>query len=78
MMVPLGLQLSQNLGLINLPAPLAVLVWLVGLPWLAIVWLQYLQPAASYRVTLIPDMDAKVETLGGKADGKVGGKDKQD
>lgn len=33
---------------------------------------------ASYRVTLIPDMDAKVETLGGKADGKVGGKDKQD
>ncbi len=33
---------------------------------------------ASYRVTLIPDMDAKVETLGDKADGKVGGKDKQD
>lgn len=34
---------------------------------------------ASYRVTLVPDMGAKIETLsGGKADGKVGGKDKQD
>ena len=33
---------------------------------------------ASYRVTLVPDMGAKVETLGGKADGKMSGKDKQD
>jgi hypothetical protein len=33
---------------------------------------------ASYRVTFVPDMSAKVKTLGGKADGKAGGKDKQD
>ncbi len=41
------------------------------------VWLLTCE-TASYRVTLVPDMGAKVETLGGKADGTMSGKDKQD
>lgn len=49
LMVPLGVQLSQDLGLIRLPAPLLPLIWIVGLAWLAMVWLQYLRPAAAFQ-----------------------------
>ncbi len=49
MMVPLGLQLSQNLGLIPLPPLLLPVIWVVGLSWLALVWLQHLQPGSRWR-----------------------------
>ena len=49
MMVPLGLQLSQNLGLLALPATLLGLIWVVGLMWLALVWLQYLRPGSALQ-----------------------------
>ena len=49
MMVPLGLQLSQDLGLIALPLTAMTLIWVIGLSWLAMVWLQYLQPDSALR-----------------------------
>ena len=49
MMVPLGLQLSQDLGLISLTPLAMTLIWVVGLSWLVIVWLQYLRPDAPFR-----------------------------
>jgi hypothetical protein len=52
MMVPLGLQLSQNLGLIALPPLLMTVIWVAGLSWLALVWLQYLQPGSRWRPML--------------------------
>lgn len=52
MMVPVGLQLSHNLRLIDLPAPMLPLIWIVGFAWLSIVWIQYLRPATPYRPAL--------------------------
>ncbi len=52
MMVPTGLQLAHNLGLISLAPLLLSLVWTVSLAWLAMVWLQYLQPSSPWRPLL--------------------------
>jgi hypothetical protein len=46
MMVPLGLQLSQDLGLIPVPRLAMTFIWVGALAWLAMVWLQYLRPNA--------------------------------
>lgn len=43
LMVPVGLQLGNNLGLLPLGASMPV-VWIVGSVWLAVVWLQFLKP----------------------------------
>ena len=44
LMVPVGLHLGANLGLIPLGASALTVTWLVSLAWLAIVWAQHLSP----------------------------------
>lgn len=50
LMVPVGLQLGANLGLLPINAAMPV-VWLLGIGWLALVWLQFLRPQHPLKET---------------------------
>lgn len=48
LMVPVGLQLGTNLGLLPLDTWMPF-VWVLGIGWLATVWLQFLKPQHSLK-----------------------------
>lgn len=41
LLLPLGLQLARNLGLLQLPTPAMVVIWAAGVAWLLLSWSVY-------------------------------------